>query len=939
MARKRYLLFSSIQAFLNFFHKGLHRFCLIAFTATLFLTIYIHSQPVIAQSTSYQELLTEAENAYKSGEIEDAIALLQKVVQQGTTAEQVTAQINLSLVYQGLGKWTLAQNSLTASFKLIPQITESRDRTLSLAQASESQGQLYFNSGSFPEALESYQTATQYFQELFNSNDSNTFFATAIFRNNLHQVTVLKEMGRYRNALKQLVPIVKSLPPNDESAIKANALHLLGNLIKIMGNDPLLDNEIATLWQSQNEEVSDYLEKARRLLQLSYELAQKVNNLQLQADILLSLGNLEQAAYIRTKDEYERSPNGDRNFTVQKEYAQKALTYYQQVLPVSQQSFAILQAQLNQLSLMIELQQSHPKNREQITTLLQAYPGISELKQEITEQLDRASVNRVTLEARINLATTLLKLKEPSNFPEIDAQLHQSLAQAIQLENARSQSYAIGKLGTLYEQQQQWQKALSSTQKALYLTQDESLTYQWKWQMGRILAQQGQIEDAIAAYETSIQSLDKVRKNLVSLQNPETRFLFRDDVEPVYRELVDLLLPQDNTNSDENNLQKSIYYIDALQLAELEDYLRCDLSGNASENNDADKLARHLAKITQDDPTLAFLYTIILPQKFVAILKLPNQSRLLYRVTNVTETEVLVTIKEASKKLRQGRFFEQYNTSELNQLYQWLLRDFEDDLKNNEIETISFVLDRTLQSIPPSTLYDSEQFFIEKGYNVTVTPTLQLFQPQPWSFSNQNALVIGAVKDRLPNFASLNPEVSDQINKISSLLPNYELLTNENFTKQNLRDRLNNSNYNILHFATHGKFSSRFEDTYIVTDDEGNRPLDYRIDINEFSQLIQQSTTQNPLDLLVFSACETASGDRRAILGMSGIAIRSGAIGTIGTAWSSEQKPTNTFVEKFYSHLIKPNMSKAEALRKAQLDMIDDNYTPRQWASFLLIGY
>lgn len=939
MARKRYLLFSSIQTFLKSFYQGLRRFYLILFTASLFLTIQVHSQPIIAQSTSYQELLIEAENAYKSGNVENAIALLQQVAQEGTLIEQATAQINLSLIYQELGQWSLAQESITASFELINKISEFQERIFLLAQALETQGQLRLSLGNFAGALENYKAAVVHFQDLLKSENStqNKVIQTAILRNSLHQVTVFKKMGRYRDALKLLVPLVKVLPQNDPSEIVINAIHHLANLITIMGNDPLLDNELASLWQSNGEEVSDYLEKARRLLNYSYGLAQRQNKRQLQAKILLSLGNLERAAYIRTKDEYERSPSGNRNFVFQKEYAEKALTYYQQVISFPQQSIAVLQARLNQLNLIIELQQSHPENREQVTTILQAYPSISELEQQTIQQLSELPVNLETINAQLNLSATLLKQKESANFPKIEAHLQQALTQAEQIKNTRSQSYAWGKLGTLYEQQQQWEKAFNHTEKALLLTQDESLTYQWEWQLGRILAQQGKIKDAIAAYETSIQSLDKVRKDLVSLQNPETRFLFRDDVEPVYRELVDLLLPQDNTNTDENNLQKSIYYIDALQLAELEDYLRCDLSEDATGGDRADNLARHLSQITQENPTLAFLYTIILPQKFVAILKLPNQPRLRYRVTSVTETEVLSTIKQASENLTDVKLFSlQLHSDPFSQLYQWLIADFEDELKNNEIKTISFVLDRTLQSIPPSTLYDGEKFLIQKGYNVTVTPTIQLFQTQPWSFSNQRTLVVGADTNR-QGYATLL-RVPDQINQISDILPNYELLTKGKFTKQNLRDRLNNSSYNILHFATHGKFSSRFENTYIMTDDESDRPSDYRIDINEFSQLIQQSTTQNSLDLLVFSACETASGDRRAILGMSGIAIRSGAIGTIGTAWTSEQDATNTFVTHFYKYLVEQKVSKAEALRLAQLDMIP-NDTPKQWAPFILIGY
>ena len=36
----------------------------------------------------------------------------------------------------------------------------------------------------------------------------------------------------------------------------------------------------------------------------------------------------------------------------------------------------------------------------------------------------------------------------------------------------------------------------------------------------------------------------------------------------------------------------------------------------------------------------------------------------------------------------------------------------------------------------------------------------------------------------------------------------------------------------------------------------------------------------NPIELLIFSACETASGDSRAALGLAGFAVRAGATST-----------------------------------------------------------
>ena len=67
------------------------------------------------------------------------------------------------------------------------------------------------------------------------------------------------------------------------------------------------------------------------------------------------------------------------------------------------------------------------------------------------------------------------------------------------------------------------------------------LAYQWQWQLGRILEVKGDREGAIAAYSQSVNSLQSLRSDLVAISS-EVQFGFRESVEPVYRELVALLL-------------------------------------------------------------------------------------------------------------------------------------------------------------------------------------------------------------------------------------------------------------------------------------------------------------------------------------------------------------------------------------------------------------
>ena len=102
-----------------------------------------------------------------------------------------------------------------------------------------------------------------------------------------------------------------------------------------------------------------------------------------------------------------------------------------------------------------------------------------------------------------------------------------------------------------------------------------------------------------------------------------------------------------------------------------------------------------------------------------------------------------------------------------------------------------------------------------------------------------------------------------------------------------------------------------------------------------------------PIELLVLSACQTAKGDERAILGMAGVAVKAGARSTLATLWPVFDESTAEFMFLFYQQLIQnqaQNMTKAEALRQAQLKLWAQKKPgkrwnhPYYWAPFILLG-
>ena len=117
----------------------------------------------------------------------------------------------------------------------------------------------------------------------------------------------------------------------------------------------------------------------------------------------------------------------------------------------------------------------------------------------------------------------------------------------------------------------------------------------------------------------------------------------------------------------------------------------------------------------------------------------------------------------------------------------------------------------------------------------------------------------------------------------------------------------------------------------------------YKDDItaNELSSLVHTARVQQaePLELLVLSACETAQGDRRAVLGLAGIAVRVGARSTLSTLWRADDRANTQLTTAFYQG-ISAGLTKAQALQQAQQALLAVNGypAPYYWAPYVLVG-
>jgi CHAT domain-containing protein len=262
-------------------------------------------------------------------------------------------------------------------------------------------------------------------------------------------------------------------------------------------------------------------------------------------------------------------------------------------------------------------------------------------------------------------------------------------------------------------------------------------------------------------------------------------------------------------------------------------------------------------------------------------------------------------------------------------------------LKAGGVDTLVFVLDDALRNIPMAVLWDGQQYLVEK-YAVSVSLGLQLLNPTPIAREPLKVLA-GALQDppkgAPPELGRLQYAKSE-VAAIAQLgIPTQELLE-QNFTSTALQTTINTAPFNVVHLATHGKFSSRAEDTFILA-------ADGPVNVADFDSLLRSRdlTRSDEIELLVLSACQTAAGDDRAALGLAGFAVRAGARSTLASLWNVSDRSTPFLIREFYQQLThaKQPITKAEALRRAQLALLrDDQYrnyrAPQDWAPFVLIG-
>lgn len=556
------------------------------------------------------------------------------------------------------------------------------------------------------------------------------------------------------------------------------------------------------------------------------------------------------------------------------------------------------------------------------TFLLQAGTEVYNLEHSYSQAAGLLMIGTLALDLRSSLSTANNELTRLAVTTLVEA-----ARVAESLGDLRTASYAWGYLGHQYEEANRLDDALQLTWKAVFAAQRvhaPEVLYRWQWQVGRLLQKSRQREDAIAAYQSALDSLQSIRHALLS--RGATAEFFRDAIEPVYFELVDLLLQRAADLSDPAQRKQQLVAardtVEQLKVAELRNYFQ-DACVAATQTRN-----KNLDDIVPADT--AVIYPIPLPDRLELLVTLPGG--FLKSVTVAVKKSALLEQVQAFRRTVVRRPRPDY-LPHAQQLYNWLIRPLEPNFDAAHVTTLVFIPHGLLRTIPPAALHDGTHFLISK-YAVAVTPGLTLTDPRPLPREGAKLLAAG-LTDAVQGFPPL-PNVGNELQNLRQLYGIHPLL-NQEFLETNLAKELDAAPLSIVHLASHGQFAGDRQHTFILTYNE-------RLTLDRLAQLLEPYRfRENPLELLTLSACETAAGDDRAALGLAGVAVKAGARSALATLWTVPDDATAVLVEEFYRQLKEhPAVSRAVALQRAQQKLLNDERFlvrhPGTWAQFLLIN-
>ncbi len=290
-----------------------------------------------------------------------------------------------------------------------------------------------------------------------------------------------------------------------------------------------------------------------------------------------------------------------------------------------------------------------------------------------------------------------------------------------------------------------------------------------------------------------------------------------------------------------------------------------------------------------------------------------------------------VSREDLSKKIEAFRRFvslKNPHPNSLQQLHEWLIVPLKPYLTTSRL---AIVPHGVLHYLPFAALTDGERYLSDDYTLFTLSSaSLLRFLPQKRKPKTGTLLALGnpTTTEALPTLRFAEKEV-----KAIASLYGTQALVGKAATESVVLSQSGNAE--ILHIAAHGQFNKYnplFSTLYLAADTEH----DGRLEVHDIYGLDLTKAT----NLVVLSACQTQLGELSKgdeVVGLNRAFLYAGTPSVMATLWSVKDDTTALLMERFYTHL-QSGMTKAQALRQAQMDVRVEYPHPYYWAAFVLTG-
>jgi CHAT domain-containing protein len=300
------------------------------------------------------------------------------------------------------------------------------------------------------------------------------------------------------------------------------------------------------------------------------------------------------------------------------------------------------------------------------------------------------------------------------------------------------------------------------------------------------------------------------------------------------------------------------------------------------------------------------------------------------------------------------------STASANDLFQILFAPVQKDLQLLGARTLVWFLDGSLRYIPVAALYNSEtkRYLVDDYSIVNFTPLSHSIEAPP-ELKDARAIAMGISRKY---FNDLGPllNVKEELNSVVSdpavpdshgVLPGTILIDGQ-FTEKTLEESLKSQD--VVHIASHFVLKPGNDDlSFLLLAGKDQDHSGYKYSMADFEK--SSNVHIKGTKLVTLSACQTGAANERDICfqndessvktaecragdakqrengvvmeSMSEVVLEKGAEAVLSSLWSVDDESTSAFMADFYRRWAGSGgmVSKAEALRQAELDLLHGN--------------